>query len=121
MDKIRSFRQLKIWQKGIDIVKNTYALTKKFPKEEMYGLTAQMRRSAVSIPSNVAEGFKRYHSKEYTQFLHITLGSAAELETQLVIAEALSYIGSDNKLFSEILDDLEHLSKMVSSLLRKLR
>ena len=64
MEKIKSFKQLKIWQKGIEIVKDIYTLTRHFPKEELYGITSQMRRSAISIPSNIAEGFKRYHSKE---------------------------------------------------------
>ena len=94
-------------------------LTRLFPKEELYGLTSQMKRSAISIPSNIAEGFKRYHSKEYSQFLHIVLGSAAELETQLIIARELEFIDK-NKLdkFSEKID---YLSKMVSSLLKKLK
>ena len=62
-EKINNFQDLRIWQKGIEVVKNIYILTKKFPKEELYGLTSQMRRSAVSIPSNIAEGFRRYHNK----------------------------------------------------------
>ncbi len=74
MGKIKNFKQLKIWQKGIEIVKDIYQLTKRFPKEELYGLTSQMRRAVISTPSNVAEGFKRRHNKEYTQFLHITSG-----------------------------------------------
>ncbi len=77
-EKITNFKQLKIWQKGIEIVKKTYKITEAFPREEIYGLVAQMRRSAISIPSNIAEGFKRFHSKEYKQFLRIVLGSAAE-------------------------------------------
>ena len=80
-EKIKSFKDLKIWQKGIEIVSDTYILTKKFPKEELFSLTSQLRRSAISIPSNIAEGFKRFHNKEYKQFLFITLGSCAELET----------------------------------------
>ena len=64
-EKIKNFQDLRIWQKGIEVVKDIYILTKKFPKEELYGLTSQMRRSAVSIPSNIAEGFRRYHNKEY--------------------------------------------------------
>ncbi len=76
-EKIKSFKDLKIWQKGIEIVKDVYDITKSFPKEELYGLTSQMRRCAVSIPSNIAEGFKRYHNKEFKQFLYITLGSSA--------------------------------------------
>jgi len=118
MEKIRSFKDLKIWQKGIEIVKDVYLLTEDFPKEETYGLTIQMKRAAVSVPSNIAEGFKRYHSKEYSQFLHIALGSAAELETQLVIAKELGFI--KNKPLDEIFEKLDHLSKMISSLLNKL-
>lgn len=81
MGQIRSFKELHVWQKVIKIVKDIYALTSKFPKEELYGLTSQMRRCAVSILSNIAEGFKRSHNKEFKQFLHIELGSAAELAT----------------------------------------
>ena len=86
MEKIQSFKQLKIWQNGIQIVKKIYKVTRSFPKEEFYGLTAQMRKAAVSIPSNISEGFKRFHPKEYKHFLYITLGSLAELETQLIIS-----------------------------------
>ena len=119
MEKITSFKQLKIWQKGIEVVKDIYALTKNFPKEEMYGLTAQMKRAAVSIPSNIAEGFKRYHDKEYTQFLYIALGSAAELETQCYIAKELGFI-EENQL-QEISENIDHISKMISSLIKKIK
>ena len=88
-EKIKNFQDLRIWQKGIEVVKEIYILTKKFPKEELYGLTSQMRRSAVSIPSNIAEGFRRYHNKEYKQFLYIAMGSCAELETQIIISYEL--------------------------------
>jgi len=121
MEKIRNFKELRIWQKGIEIVKDIYILTKRFPKEELYGLTSQMRRSAISIPSNIAEGFKRYHNKEYSQFLHITLGSAAELETQLTIAKELGFIKNEEKLIVGILEKLDHTSRMISSLLNKLK
>jgi len=84
-EKIKNFQDLRIWQKGIEVVKDIYTLTKNLPKEELYGLTSQMRRSAVSIPSNIAEGFRRYHNKEYKQFLYIAMGSCAELETQIII------------------------------------
>lgn len=94
-------------------------LTKKFPKEELYGLTSQMRRSAISIPSNIAEGFKRYHDKEYKQFLYIALGSSAELETQLIISEELKYI--NKKEMERICEKLDHLSKMITVLMRKLK
>lgn len=119
MEKIKSFKQLKIWQKGIEIVKDIYTLTKQFPKEELYGIPSQMRRSAISMPSNIAEGFKRYHSKEYSQFLHIVLGSAAELETQLIIAKELGFINEEK--LNDISEKLDHISKMISSLLNKLK
>jgi len=83
--KIKTYRDLNIWKVGIELVKDIYKSTEKFPKQEMYGIVSQMRRSAISIPSNVAEGFKRYHNKEYRQFLYVTLGSCAELETQVTI------------------------------------
>lgn len=119
MEKIRNFKDLKIWQKGIEIVKDIYAATKNFPKEELYGLTSQMRRSSISIPSNIAEGFKRHHNKEYSQFLHIALGSAAELETQLIIANELGLV--NNEKINAILEEIDHISKMISSLLNKLK
>lgn len=118
MEKIRSFKQLLIWQKGIDIVKEVYRLSKDFPREELYGLTTQMRRAAISIPSNIAEGFKRNHNNEYRQFLHYALGSAAELETQLIIAQELNFLNKDK--LNDSLDQLDHLGRMVSSLLNKL-
>jgi four helix bundle protein len=80
-EKIRNFRQLDIWKKGIEIVKDVYKTVNESPKQELYGLTAQMQRSSVSIPSNIAEGFNRFHNKEYKQFLYVALGSCAELET----------------------------------------
>lgn len=119
MEKIKSFKQLKIWQKGIEIVRDIYILTKIFPKVELYGLTSQMRRSAISIPSNIAEGFKRYHNKEYSQFLHIALGSVAELETQLIIAKELKF--TDEEKLDAISEKLDHISRMISVLLKKLK
>lgn len=119
MERIKNFKDLRIWQKGIEIVKRVYSLTRGFPKEEVYGLTAQMRRAAVSIPSNIAEGFKRYHRKEFKQFLHITLGSTAELETQVYIARELNFI--DEERLNDITDMLIHQSKMISSLVNKLK
>jgi len=118
VEKSRTFKELKMWQRGIEIVKDIYALTKKFPKEELYGLTSQMRRSSISIPSNIAEGFKRSHNKEYKQFLHITQGSLAELETQLIIAKELGYI-KDSEL-SYIAEKIDKKKKMVASYANKL-
>jgi four helix bundle protein len=100
------------------LVKDIYLLTKKFPKDEIYGLTSQMRRCAVSIPSNIAEGFRRYHNKEYKQFLYITLGSCAELETQIIISHDLEYINEDIK--EKITEKLKYICKMVFKLIKKL-
>ena len=117
-EKIKSFQDLRIWQKGIEVVKDIYILTKKFPKEELYGLTSQMRRSAVSIPSNIAEGFRRYHNKEYKQFLYIAMGSCAELETQIIIAHELDYLNDTDKI--EIIEKLKYICRMINQLIKKL-
>ena len=117
-EKIRTYRDLDIWKSGINLVKEVYKLTEQFPKQEMYGLVAQMRRSAVSVPSNVAEGFRRYHNKEYKQFLYTTLGSCAELETQVTIARELKYIQQDKEAI--MLEMLDHICRMISNLIKKL-
>ena len=117
-NKIKTYRDLNIWNAGIELVKDIYRLTDKFPKHEMYGIVSQMRRSAISIPSNVAEGFKRYHNKEYRQFLYVTLGSCAELETQITIAKELKYIQADKETM--LLERLDHVGRMITSLLKKL-
>ena len=117
-EKIKNIQDLRIWQKGIEVVKDIYILTKQLPREELYGLTSQMRRSAVSIPSNIAEGFKRYHNKEYKQFLYISLGSCAELETQIIIANELNYINDDNK--TELIEKIKYVCRMINKLIKKL-
>ena len=91
--KITSFKDLDIWNRSIALVENIYKVTNSFPKEELYGLTSQLRRSAVSIPSNIAEGFGRFHKNEYKQFLHIAIGSCAEVSTQIIIASKLGFFG----------------------------
>ncbi|MFH1370885.1 MAG: four helix bundle protein [Planctomycetota bacterium] len=115
---IKTYRDLQIWQIGIEIVTDIYGVTKKFPKEETYGLASQMRRSAISIPSNAAEGFKRFHNKEYKQFLYISSGSCGELETQVTIARKLDYI--DEQQETALLEKLDHVGRMISSLIKKL-
>jgi len=117
-EKIKNFQDLRIWQKSIEVVKDIYILTKKFPKEELYGLTSQMRRSAVSIPSNIAEGFRRYHNKEYKQFLYIALGSCAELETQTIIANELDYTNDNSK--TEVIEKIKSICRMTVKLINKL-
>lgn len=116
--KIRTYRDLDIWKSGIQLVKDIYMLTENFPKQEIYGLVSQMRRAGVSIPSNVAEGFRRYHNKEYKQFLYVSLGSCAELETQATIARELAYISEDKE--AAILERLDHISRMIVNLIKKL-
>ena len=100
----------------MEIVEDIYKLTKEFPKEELYGLSAQMRRCAVSIPSNVAEGFTRKHNKEYKQFLYISLGSCAELETQIEITTKLSFLSDKQK--EELLEKINHTTRMIMNLLK---
>jgi four helix bundle protein len=115
---IETYRDLDIWKKGIEVVKDVYKLTEKLPKQETYGLVSQMRRSAISIPSNVAEGFKRFHNKEYKRFLHMSLGSCAELETQITIAKELKYIQENEEAI--LLEKLDHIGRMISNLLKRL-
>jgi len=115
---VKRFKDLRIWQKGIEIVSDIYILTKRFPKEELYGLTSQLRRSVISIPSNMAEGFRRYHNTEYKQFLYIALGSCALLETQISIAENLKYMTEEKEI--ELTEKLDHICRMTSNLIKKL-
>lgn len=90
-----SYKELIVWQKSIQLVIDIYKLTKIFHKEEIYGLSSQMQRAVVSIPSNIAEGNDRNSSKEFSQFLRIARGSLAELETQIIISEKLEYTGKE--------------------------
>jgi four helix bundle protein len=116
--KVKDYKDLRVWQKGIEIVDKIYSITNSFPKEELYGLVIQMRKAAVSIPSNVAEGFVRHHSKEYKQFLYISLGSCAELDTQVVISHRRSYI--TKKDIKELAEDINYETRMLVSLINKL-
>jgi four helix bundle protein len=108
---IRSFRDLRVWQVAMDLVEQVYVLTQMFPKHEMYGLTSQMRRAAISIPSNIAEGHTRAHSKEYLQHLSIARGSLAELQTQLEIALRLKYCSADE--IAQLLTQADSLGKQL--------
>lgn len=115
---VKSYRDLKIWRKGINLAGIIYAETRNFPQEELYGLTSQMRRAAVSVPSNIAEGQARRHTKEFRQFLYQALGSLAELDTQIEIALGQGFLGkeSSTKLFALTCE----LQKMVYSLISRL-
>ena len=115
---MKNFKELKVWQKGIELVAIVYKSTSSFPEEEKYGLSAQMRRAAVSIPSNIAEGHLRKTAKDFKQFLSIARGSCAELETQIIIAHELDFIHGDN--FENLSSKIEELSKMLSTFYSKI-
>ena len=117
--QINSYKNLIVWQKGIVVCERIYKVTESFPKEEIYGLTSQMRRAAVSIPSNIAEGRNRSSRKDFINFLRISLGSTAELETQIEIAKRLPQ--TKHLSFEEIVILLEEISKMLSTMISKLR
>ena len=118
MSGVRSYRDLVVWQKALDFVEVVYEVTRAFPKGEAYGLTDQLRRSAVSVPSNIAEGQARQHSGEFRQFLYIALGSLAEAHTQLLIANRLNYLTLQD--FEGLEHRTEELQKMLHSLANKL-
>ncbi len=115
---MKSHKDLDVWRKSIDLVSRLYTLTKNFPSDEKYGLTLQMRRSAVSIPSNIAEGAARNHKSEFKQFLYIALGSASELETQLIISQNLEYIDTDE--LNTFMNELSEIRNMLQGLIRYL-
>ena len=117
MTKIKDFRDLVVWNKGMEVVKDIYRASRQFPKDELYGLSSQMRRSAVSVPANIAEGFNRKHNKEYKQFLYVALGSCAELETHVEVASGLGYLSSKEDLLCKI----QHESRMLTSLISKIK
>ena len=115
-NKIRSFMDLDAWKKGHELVVATYQITKQFPKEELFGITNQMRRCAVSITSNIAEGFSRQSYKEKVQFYSIALGSVTELQNQFLISKDVGYISSEQ--FSEFENQLVTVHKIISGLIR---
>ena len=110
------YENLKVWQLSIDLVTEVYNQVKLLPKQETYALSDQIRRSAVSIPSNIAEGSSRNSKKEYVQFLYIALGSICELETQLLIARNVGYLVSIDKLKAEIVVIKKMLNALISSI-----
>lgn len=113
-----NYKNMKVWQKSMDLVCDIYKEVKLFPKEEMYGLSDQMRRAVVSIPSNIAEGSARNSDKDFRRFLLIAKGSAAELETQLLICQKLNYITqADSNIY---LDKVDHVKRMLSLLINQM-
>lgn len=117
--KINSHKELLVWKKSMELVKILYLLTEQFPKDELYGLSSQMQRAAVAIPSNIAEGYLRGHRKEYVQFLSIALGSAAELETQLLICKTLPKFSKIN--FSEGESLVTEIMKMLYVMIERIK
>jgi len=117
--KFGGYKDLKVWQKATDFVVRIYEITKKYPKDEIYGLTSQTRRAVVSVPSNIAEGQSRATKKDFTHFLRIAYSSAAEVETQLIIAEKVGYISvADCK---NLQSELNEVSSMLVGLMKSLK
>jgi len=116
---MKTYRDLQVWQKSMTLVTAIYKISKRFPKDEVYGLTSQMRRCAVSIPSNMAEGYGRNSTNEYLHFLRIATGSLYELQTQMEISVNLYYLNRDE--FDKLYELSREIERMLSSLIGKLR
>ena len=116
-NSMHNLKELKIWSKAIDMATEVYKLTANFPKEEKYGLTSQIRRSAISVPSNIAEGAGRNSDKEFIYFLGVSNGSSYELQTQLVISRNLDLVDAR---VDQLLDEIDQIQKMNYSLQKKL-
>ncbi len=114
-----NFRNLLVWQKSMLLVTKIYTVTNNFPKEEVFGLTSQIRRSAISIPSNIAEGLGRDSNKEFLRFLNISIGSLFELQTQLEIAKNIIYLDEEN--FNNLYEDSRELERMLVSFTNKIK
>jgi four helix bundle protein len=116
---MRNFRQLNVWSESHSLTLEIYQVTKSFPKDELFALTSQMRRASASIPSNIAEGCGRGTNKEYAQFLQIAMGSASELDYQLLLAKDLKYI--DVAVYSALNDKVDKIQRQLNILIRKVR
>jgi four helix bundle protein len=119
MAKVNTYRDLLIWQKSMILITDIYKITTNFPINEQYGLTSQIRRSAISIASNIAEGFGRNSKLEFNRFLNISMGSLFEIQTQLEISKNLKYIEDD--IFKEIFERSREIERMISSFKSKLK
>ncbi|MBI3627412.1 MAG: four helix bundle protein [Candidatus Sungbacteria bacterium] len=115
---MNSYRELLVWQKSIELTTETYRMTELYPKSEVYGLTSQIRRAAISIASNIAEGWSRKNIKEYNQFLRIARGSAAELETQLLVSKNVGLLNTSN--FDRFSQSRTSIMKMLNALITSL-
>ncbi len=117
--KMRNFRKLKIWQQGIEIVKEVYKLSQKLPSEEKFGIKSQITRAAISVPSNIAEGSSRNSEIEFKRFLEIAMGSLFEVETQLIIVEQLGFIKSED--LKSIFEMIALEGKMINGLINTIK
>lgn len=115
---MRDYKKLTVWEKSYTFGVHVYTVTKTFPKEELYGLTSQLRRSAISIPSNIAEGSRRSTEKDFRSFLYIAYGSGAEMEVQIMFAKDLGYIPPE--ICTTLLSELSEIMRMLNSLIQKL-
>lgn len=113
------FKELIVWQKSINLVTEIYRITEKFPPNEIYGLTSQLRRASVSVPSNIAEGNTRRSKADYLQFLRIARGSCSEIETQIIISKNLGFI--DDTIFETLSFNIIEISKMINGLINSLK
>lgn len=118
MGEIKSFKELLVWKKSMDLTKLIYNISEKLPSSEKFCLIDQMRRASISIPSNIAEGFRRQHSREFRQFLCISRGSLAELETQLMLANDIYNI--DQSQLEESVRLIDYVSRMIWNLIKRL-
>ena len=114
---MRPHHKLEAWNQAVELVTEVYQKTESFPKEERYGLNSQIRRAAVSIPANIAEGAARFSSKEFARFLSNAQGSASELETELLIAQRLGYLDETN--FSRLISQLERIGRLITGLSKR--
>ena len=114
-----TYKDLTVWQKSMLLARRIYEITTRFPSDEKFGLVSQMRRCAVSIPSNIAEGYGREGEREHSHFLFVSLGSSNELETQMILSHDFRYVDEEN--YQEIMNLNSEVNKMLSSLIYKLR
>ena len=114
---MKGHKDLDVWKKSMDLVVEIYNITKKFPTNEIYGLSSQIKRAAISVPSNIAEGAGRKGEKEFIQFLYIGLGSLAEIETQLILAKRLNFVSE----IEVTLENIDKIKQMLNGLIRYLR
>ena len=115
---VSTYRDLKVWQKSMTLVKDIYEATKDFPPEEKFGLVSQMNRASVSIPSNIAEGFGRRSNKEFKRYLNISSGSLYELQTQIELVQMLKFIEQDK--FMELYESSREVERMLTALIRSI-